>query len=305
MIAVIDESTTAAAAASSPSSASLARPSVQSPFDNASGDKSNDDNGATNARACAQVSSEARLSVSNNTIPKQESPIIDAVKATNKPPNNLDLMSRLQTFLPQMKSANQELLSSTSSENPFPAPPNGLGITLAGSNPMRLDANLKLDRDSDSDSADDDDDDDEKHPKTNPLIREVGADDLENEDTDETNASGSPNDTNDATTIQLEFTLGNMSGNPLMKLLADDSDEDDDSGCGNSNFGEDTDDPSATVRSKAIANLLQPQTVSKNSTIKSNENNNNTVRLDSITSGSASGGSNQNAGKKRLITELS
>ena len=60
------------------------------------------------------------------------------------PTDNSDLMSRLQSFLPQLKSANQQLLSSTS-----PVGSDGQVAT----DPVQLDANLK-EENSDSDSED-------------------------------------------------------------------------------------------------------------------------------------------------------
>ena len=291
MITVIDETTNdtvaAGAAPSSSSSASAAMPQAST----------NSGSGTTTATQ------------------EQPSPIMDAsieaqTKKTNikNPPVPLpdtsNLMSRLQMFLPQMKSANQELLS-----NPFPVPPSGmLGI---GSDPVRLDANLKLDEDSDSDS--DSDDDNEGSKSNNPLIREVGADDVPESAEKDEPSKMTPNDASDdaVPTIQLEFTLGDMSGNPLMKLLADDDDDDSDDSSDASNAGKDADDdhPMSAARKNAVVNLLrQPPstaTSSKNdSTFGSDEkkNNNNLVLLNSSI---ADGGSNKNTEKKRLITELS
>ena len=238
------------------------------------------------------ISIEAQTKKTNSNLP---SPL----------PDTSNLMSRLQMFLPQMKSANQELLS-----NPFPVPPSGmLGVGI-GSDPVRLDANLKLDEDSDSDS--DDDSNDEGSKSNHPLIREVGADDVPERTENDEPSNMTPNDANDnavVPTIQLEFTLGDMSGNPLMKLLADDDDSDDDDSTDTSKAGKDADDdPMSTARENAVANLLlqPPTTPSKNnSTLGSNEkksNNNTLVLLDSSIAG---GGSNKNAGKKPLITELS
>ena len=207
-----------------------------------------------------------------------------------KPPDNSDLMSRLQNFLPQMKSANQELLSA-----PFPTP-------SIGFDPVRLDENLKLDEDSDSDS----DDEDEKDSKTNPLIQEVGANDRVNDENDAKRGSTSSpdskkttNNENSAPTIQLEFTLGNMSGNPLMKLLANDEDEAEDA---DSSAGGDVDNPSDDAREIAVSNLL---TESNNSSCGSAETKNNILVLQSATSGSDCNASNKTTTKKRLITELS
>jgi len=211
------------------------------------------------------------------------------------PTDNSDLMSRLQSFLPQLKSANQELLSST-----FPVGSSGQVAT----DPVQIDANLKEDDNSDSDSEDG------KEIETNPLIQEIHADVPKNEEKEE-NIAPTPktmtDDTNKAPTIQLEFTVGNMSGNPLMKLLANDS-NDEDSDCDNNdgNASEASSDPLVTARTNAVVNLLNSSTNSQNSTGKSSQTTEmNGFISDGLVGESAGGKSKEDAGRKRLITEIS
>ena len=201
-----------------------------------------------------------------------------AMNAT-KPPDNSDLMSRLRNFLPQMQSANQELLSTTS----------------FGRDPVQLDTNLKAEDDSDSDS-----DESETVSKIKPLIQEFDSkaqaekdDPVSKKTSDET-----PEEAASAPTIQLEFTVGNMSSNPLMKLLANDDDDSDNSVSSN---GEENDkDPLLSARNHAVTSLLAESTTSTKTDKK-----NSLVLLDSITGGSADNGSNQTTKNKSLITEIS
>ncbi len=179
------------------------------------------------------------------------------------PNSNSDLMSRLQNFLPQMESANQELLS----------------MPVTGTDPLRLDTNLQVD-DEDSDS-----DDEEGSQTSNPLIQVV--DKTKEKQTKNEKGSSASKETSAnqaAPTIQLEFTLGNMAGNPLMKLLSSDDDGDDGSTSDNGD-----DNVNDAARQTAISNLLKE---SQNSS----ETKNNIVLLD---------GSNENTNKNSLITELS
>ena len=201
-----------------------------------------------------------------------------AMNAT-KPPDNSDLMSRLRNFLPQMQSANQELLSTPS----------------LGRDPVQLDTNLKAEDDSDSDS-----DESEPDSKRKPLIQEF--DSMAQAEQDDPVSKKTSDETTEevatAPTIQLEFTVGNMSSNPLMKLLANDDGDSDDSVSSN---GEENDkDPLMSARNHAVTNLLSE---SKNS-IKTDKKNS-LVLLDSITGGSSDNGSNQTTKKKSLITEIS
>lgn len=290
MITVIDETSndTAAGEAHATSLSSTPSPSKESPRD--------DGNGVIRKDTLATMTSDHALAAPQGlssvftATSRQKPPVMDARKAMEHPPNNSDLMSRLRNFLPQMKSANQELLSASVVAQPV------------GSDPVRLDENLKLEEESDSDS--DSDDEDEKHSKTNPLIREIGANDGETQESDAKIDSASlsdskktPKNNNSAPTIQLEFTLGNMSGNPLMKLLAND-DESDGSG---SSAGGDTDDPPVAARESLVVNLLKE---SKNPPCGSTEEKNNIVVFENTTSGIDGNASNKNTGKKRLITEL-
>lgn len=260
MITVIDETT-------NDSTAGSASPTEQSPSEQNGGVASCKDN--------SSIATQVMCSAA-----KQGQP---ATMEANPPPSNSNLMSRLRNFLPQMQSANHELLSTTTS----------LGTDL-----VRLDTNLKPGEDSDSDSDNDTDNDETK--TSNPLIQEVGAKNQENNEEKESSPSSkeTPNKAEAAPTIQLEFTLGNMTGNPLMKLLSNDGDSDDDStsSAGDKNDG----DPTVAATTNAVVNLL---TESNHST--TSEKKNSIVLLDSITGGSTDNGSVKSNGKKRLITELS
>lgn len=198
-----------------------------------------------------------------------------------KPPDNSDLMSRLRNFLPQMQSANRELLLTTSS----------------GTDPVQLDTNLQAEDDSDSET---DDDENETASKRNPLIQEVDSSAPEKEDDPVANKTSdeTPEEVEAAPTIQLEFTVGNMTGNPLMKLLANDDDDSNDSGSDNGD--ENDEDRSVSARNKAVTELLaesqNPQKADKES---------NLVMLDSITGKSIVNDPNQRTNKKSLITEIS
>ncbi len=196
-----------------------------------------------------------------------------------KPPDNSDLMSRLRNFLPQMQSANQELLLTTS----------------LGTDPVQLDTNLKAEDDNDTD-----DDESETAPKRKLLIQEVDSKAQEEQDdpvpkktSDQTSEEAAA-----APTIQLEFTVGNMSGNPLMNLLVNDDDDSGDSV--SSNDSENNKIPLMSARNHAVTNLLAE---SKNATKTGKKSN--LVLLDNITGGSTDNGSNQRTEKKSLITEIS
>uniref|UniRef100_A0A7S4EFF1 Uncharacterized protein n=1 Tax=Pseudo-nitzschia australis TaxID=44445 RepID=A0A7S4EFF1_9STRA len=214
------------------------------------------------------------------------------------PPDNSDLMSRLGKFLPQLKSANQELMVLSKANNSS-SPTTGVEV---------LDADLKLDEDSDSDD-DDSDNDENLHSKSNPLIQEVETDGVpqnKNANRCETstaneianvNAKSNSNASSKAAapTIQLQFSLGDMSGNPLMKLLAgDDGDDDgDDSSNANSDHDNINIDSEQAVRLQSVANFLKRPTT-ESSAIKHTHTNG------LVTSGETT------KGKKRpLVTEIS
>lgn len=222
--------------------------------------------------------------------------------------DNSDLMSRLGNFLPQLKSANQELMLLTTNTNSSPT--TGVGGSNANTNQMQLDAGLKLDEDSDSDD-DDSENDEHLHSKSNPLIQEVETDGVPQNKNDgrcetsaankttNTNANANTNDNASskaaAPTIQLQFSLGDMSGNPLMKLLAGD-DDDDDSSNANSVDEDDDVDPEQAARLQSVANFLKTPT-GESSAIKHTHAHTNVLVT---TSGETT------KGKKRpLITELS
>ena len=98
-----------------------------------------------------------------------------------------------------------------------------------------------------------------------------------------------------------------MSGNPLMKLLVNDSD-DEDSDCDNNdgNASEASSDPLVTARTNAVVNLLNSSTNSQNSTGKSSQATKlNGFASDGLVGKSTNGKSKEDAGKKRLITEIS
>jgi len=295
MITVIGEATTTTAGSSSRTSPQ--RPPNKSPR-NEAGDAGTGTPGNDN-RPEKAPSKPA-------TTPLESSATENTAEAKGKagsinPGDNSDLMSRLQQFMPLMKSANKDLFSSSSStEMPFPAPPTALGgNTVVGGSGVRLDDNLRLEEDSDDNS---DDDEDAASKKKNLLIREVGSDIPYKEETSEVSAgsgSGDKEPSSSAPTIQLEFTLGNMSGNPLMKLLA--HDDDDDSSGGSDCVAIDTSDgPSTDARKTAVVDLLREP-----SEPKSTEPKTNLVLLDSVVGGETNAESTKNAGKKRLITELS
>ncbi len=225
-------------------------------------------------------SSPQTKSIQEESNPLALKPSMSSFPTMPNPPNNSDLMTRLKNFLPQMESANQELLSTN---RPM------------STDPVQLDTDLQEENDSDSDN--DDDDDEEAFPSHNPLIQEVGKDEPEKETKSE---RASPKETKSAApTIQMEFTMGSMN-NPLMKLLADDDDDDDDdndddSNDSNKNGNNNANDPNLSARCNAIANLL---TDSKKPS-SSNETNDNLVLL------STDGGADKNAKKRPLIMELS
>ena len=235
-------------------------------------DETNNDDSAASKQSSPETKDET---VNEDSSPAKAAPAalsfpFPPPSMVNAPKSNSDLMSRLQNFLPQMESANQELLS--------------MPLGSIGTDPVRLDTNLQLD-DEDSGS----DDDDEGSQTSNPLIQEVDKTKEKQTNNERASANKTTNEKNSAApTIQLEFTLGNMTGNPLMKLLSnDDDDDDDDDDDSISDNGDDN--VNAAARKTAISNLL---TESQNSS----ETKNNITLLD---------GSNKNTNKKPLIAELS
>eukprot|EP00536_Pseudo-nitzschia_multiseries_P005062 jgi/Psemu1/285512/fgenesh1_pg.91_\ len=238
---------------------------------------------------------------------RNEPPRNTATGKPKLPPNNSDLMNRLRNFLPQMQSANQELLS-----NPLAS----FDGTLLSSgqqqqqqiqqanHSIRLDADLKLDEDSDSD----DDDGDDETRRSSPLIREVGADDSAPVAANESTASETSNQTTASSseaattpTIQLQFSLGAMSENPLMKLLVgdDDSDDDDDDSDSDSDGME-------AARLQTVSNLLRQVPADNKESASSGAKPQSVIRL---SGGEATATATSTAGtkskSKSLITELS
>ena len=167
-----------------------------------------------------------------------------------------------------------------------------------------MDAELKLDEGSDSDN---DSDNDSEDAKNHPLIQEVGAEYRVNGKINEKNGdvSNQANETNVGPTIQLEFTIGDISSNPLMKLLANDDEENSEKS--NEGDSKEDDEPLTARRREAVVNLLQPVTESKKSDhgIDIRMSDDNPLLFNVIKNGSVSGASDKNAGKKRLITEIS
>jgi hypothetical protein len=118
-----------------------------------------------------------------------------------------DLISRLSSFLPQLKAANQNLGEVNES--------------------ARIDVDLHSEKSNSGDEDDDEDDninDDEKQLQSNrhPWIQEKD-DAAENSKKPSEAELESENDTytekSVSQTIQLSFALGDMTGNPMMELL--------------------------------------------------------------------------------------
>ena len=154
-------------------------------------------------------------------------------QTTKKKNNNDDLMNRLRSFMPQMQSANQDLLQRQQDDDENDNKNKSTTImTNKNTKTMQLDADLHLEDDSDSDSESDDDNDVD-NDNIKPLIQEEVAEKEGNEKVEEKIEIISETTSEEATTaviptIQLQFSLGDMTGNPLMELLADNGDDDDD-----------------------------------------------------------------------------
>ena len=125
------------------------------------------------------------------------------MSASKVPPNDLvplkagnsDLLKRLQSFLPQMANANQELESKIQQ-----------GETIQGTNPLQIDASLlnNENQENDSEHSDDSGDDEDEGILSNERKQ----------------------------TIEMTVTLGNLESNPILSLLSNDDDECEDSNDG-------------------------------------------------------------------------
>jgi hypothetical protein len=180
-----------------------------------------------------------------------------------------NLLSRLQMFLPQLQAANEAL------------PEGGVNFD------KQVDLDLHSD---DSDSDDDGDDDDDeitdhaaKRSKTSNYVQEVLVNDNGVRNDGKENGQGTnatlssqlkhKNDIVDVgeQTIQIQFTLGDMTGNPLMQLLADPDDEADDENKSRASIPEEEDELSA--RASAVAKLLSlPEELNQESSLSTNSN---------------------------------
>jgi hypothetical protein len=149
-----------------------------------------------------------------------------------------DLMSRLNSFLPQMQAANK-ILNNVNK------------------------ANLQVDLDLESDNDDNYSDDDEK-PVVSSLINEISSDKGKEDNENNVDVDGKqtamPHSINHepihaTPTIQLQFALGEMTGNPIMKLLGNDADNDADNIDDESDKEQD-DNIEASARQDAVTKLL-------------------------------------------------
>mmetsp|Transcript_5094 Transcript_5094/g.12165 ORF Transcript_5094/g.12165 Transcript_5094/m.12165 type:complete len:197 (-) Transcript_5094:53-643(-) len=135
-----------------------------------------------------------------------------------------DLMSRLQTFLPQMKAANQALSSETVGQ---------------------VDIELKKDCDDEDHSSDSDDDSCNASGNKIQKLDQKG-EEGENDD-DEEGTAAEP-------MIQIQFALTDPN-NPMMELFANDNDEK--KGEGNENGSDDEDEQEAPSKVRAVKSMLK------------------------------------------------
>jgi hypothetical protein len=189
-----------------------------------------------------------------------------------------DLLNRLNDFLPKFQASNQTIANNEKEK-------------------LQVDGDLESDHDSDSDddahgSSDDDDKKGAPAPSIFHGIEEVDSSD--NHESIITSKGSMVDDVPDQNeksgsrvgpTIQLQFAVGDMTGNPMMKLLAgsddDEEEEDDDDDKGNG--------ANDSARTNGVAKLL----------LSSHTSNGTSMKMDTTTKGE-----NILSKKKPLITEL-
>mmetsp|Transcript_21288 Transcript_21288/g.37444 ORF Transcript_21288/g.37444 Transcript_21288/m.37444 type:complete len:244 (-) Transcript_21288:1367-2098(-) len=162
-----------------------------------------------------------------------------------------DLMNRLHAFLPQLQAANQVLTNDETKKEG-----------------LQVDVNLELDGDSNEDDEDDDDSngningDDARKLMSSPSLLS-GVKEVEKEQRDasrsasaetadhatESNGPGAPS-------IQLQFAVGDMTGNPMMKILGSGNTDSDDDGDDDSGGNDEDQDTTQVARIQAVSRLL-------------------------------------------------
>jgi hypothetical protein len=188
-------------------------------------------------------------------------------KAHPKPSQTDDLMARLYAFLPQIQAANHTLINDDDA--------------AAAAKQRQLDLHLEKESDSDDTYCNEDDictDDDEEDDRKQSAAKKgfLGNQEIDIDGVGGTvSAAMDPDDANPRTkkiitaspgpTIQLQFTIGDMTNNPMMSLLqkaeGDDSDDE---------FGVESAEGATIRRLDAVADLLRKgkESTADTSTVK-------------------------------------